>query len=219
MGDVPGFLSRHVAVRHFIMHVDLTKAQDELETLDAFQSFRESFEAAQQKHKHKLFLRLALKQLKKHFDIWINKLHFLALCSEQQTAQMFAKVLLNHSSDRNKETTTHTSTAHKRDLKSGRLMHFLKTRSITVQDVQAFNHAQPHLSAVKLIAEGKNMWSTNQTDQIPLASVTMRQHCLERHSAFPSSSHSAESTVEDANCCSVQNSFNLIAKRHRRTLT
>ena len=47
------------------------------------------------------------------------------------------------------------------------------------------------------------MWSTNQTDQIPLASVTMRQHCPERHSAFPSSSHSAESNVKDANCCSV----------------
>ena len=141
-------------------------------SLEKFKGFVDSFasltdsEVTQQKLKADLFFRLASKQLKKHFDVWINNLFFLGLYSEATTAQTFARFLIE-----TEETTTNPpetptaiepfhSAVHDRTIDLHDLFEFLKDRCTSKASILTSDHVRPHiLIPIQQIAQRKDMWS------------------------------------------------------------
>jgi hypothetical protein len=77
LGNKPGFINCHNAVRHFLMHEELSLAynMEGWKTIDAFEAFRGSMEGLDQQAKIKqtlkcnLFLMIARRALVKHFEV------------------------------------------------------------------------------------------------------------------------------------------------------
>jgi hypothetical protein len=93
LGNKPGFLNRHIAVRYFLMLQELSAAYEGQgwKALDAFKNFRESMEPldeatkVKQTKKCNFFLMITRKALKKHLKIWVNDMLFLSVFGEAPT--------------------------------------------------------------------------------------------------------------------------------------
>jgi hypothetical protein len=103
LGNKPGFINRHIAVRYFLMHEELSNAyaydMEGWKTIDDFKAFRDSMEGLDQEAKTKqtlncsLFLMVARRALIKHFKVWMNDLLFLAMYGEWPTGRIVARYL------------------------------------------------------------------------------------------------------------------------------
>jgi hypothetical protein len=99
LGNKPGFINRHIAVRYFLMHKELSNAYDMegWKTIDDFRASRDSMEGFNQEAKTKqtfkcnLFLIIARRALIKHFKVWMNDLFFLAIYGEDPTGRIVAR--------------------------------------------------------------------------------------------------------------------------------
>jgi hypothetical protein len=76
VGGTPGFLARHIGVRYFLMHADLTEGVNNWANLPEFEEFNKSLdnvvnenEKQLQKDKVGHFFRMARQMLEKHFDL------------------------------------------------------------------------------------------------------------------------------------------------------
>jgi hypothetical protein len=214
LGNQPGFLNRHIAVRYFLMHQQLSAAYD-LEgwkTMDAFQAFRESIEGMDDKTKIKqtlkcnLFLMLAHRALIKHFKIWVNDLLFLAIFSEAPTGRIVAKYL----SPNNTEATAaaippnemYQSTVHNREIDLMKFQTFIIKHCKIRDQLRAGAHVFPQRVPIQYFANHTgDMWE-NGTQLLVL--TRLKQHYLENYAALPSNTHLAESNVKDANFCQIK---------------
>ena len=207
-GKKSGYLNWHIAVRYFLMNEDLHAAiqDNKWKTLPEFSTFCEtngnlsSYDWDMQEKKIKLVFTLALKQLRKHFDVWVNKLLFLSLYSEQQKALCVDSYLLSD----NCNTTpplqdNYNSNIHDRVINLNRFQIFVSTRCTSRNMILNSVHVAPYLTAINKIESGCDMWS----DVPSTILVFFRNHYIHNYSALPSNSHLAESSVKYANFCSI----------------
>ena len=207
-GGKAGYLNRHIAVRYLPMHEDLNDAiqNDKWKTLPEFSAFCEtngnlSFEDCNiQEKKVTLVFTLALKLLRKHFDVWVNKLLFLSLYSEQPTASCIANYI--SSGDHNISNPiqeSYNSSIHGRVVNLNRFQRFVSTRCTSKITITSSVHVAPYLAAISKIKTGGDMWIGVPSPVL----VSFRNHYLHNYVALPSNSHLAESSVKDANFCSI----------------
>ena len=207
-GKKSGYLNRHIAVRYFLMNEDLHAAiqDNKWKTLPEFSAFCEtngnlsSYDRDIQEKKIKLVFTLALKQLRKHFDFWVNKLLFLSLLFEQQTALCVASYLLSD----NCNTTpplqeNYNSNIHDRVINLNRFQNFVLTRCTSRNMILNSVYVAPYLTAINNIESGCDMWSNVPSTIL----VSFCNHYMNNYAALPSNSHLAESSVKDANFCSI----------------
>jgi hypothetical protein len=209
-GGTPGFLARHIAVRHFLMHSDLTDGITNWTCLPAFlEAFVKSLDhltedAQKQLQKDKVFefFKMARRILEKHFDLWVNKFLFLAIYGEAETAQVVAQFLLD------KEATGFArngmydeSTMHNRTISLPKFREFLEARTANKPELLTLLHVMSIQQGIVQIADnGGNMWAEANC---PNWLTRLRIRYRECYSAVATNSQLAERGVKGSNYCSV----------------
>ena len=203
IGEKAGFLSRHIAGRYFRMHSDLVVAlkDDGWKEIVDFQPSCDNLatlpdtERRIQTTKMQIFLRIALKQLVKHFDVWMNKLLFLSIFAEVPLSQRTARYLLGRRDPELQIISEYASTINNRTINFQEYSTFVAQRCNSCVQILTSYHVQPRMHDLRGIADGGNMWSTSPCHQL----LVLRRHYYTKYAAIASNSHLAESKVKDAN--------------------
>jgi hypothetical protein len=193
------FRNRHIAVRYFLMHQELTATYNlqGWKTMDAFQQFCDSMEDMNEQTKNKqvlkcnCFLMLARRALIKHFKVWTNEFLFLAVFGEAPTGRIVAKYL--SPSD---NTTAAVAPAPPNDMQlfdspiHNRQIDLLKfktfiTKHCKIRDpLRAGAHVFPQRIPIKYFADHTigEIWD----DDAPLVLSRLKQHYMKSYAALPS---------------------------------
>ena len=217
LGNKPGFINRHIAVRYFLMHEELSLAynMEGWKTIDAFQAFRGSMEGLDQQAKIKqtlkcnLFLMIARRALVKHFKVWMNDLLFLAIYAEAPTGRIVAKYLSPPSTmaaggpaGLTNEMQVFESPIHgNRQIDLKKFATFVAKQCKVQTALRAGPHVFPQRFPIQHFANSvRDMWD----DDAPLVLGRLKQNYLVDYAALPSNTHLAESNVKDANLCQIK---------------
>ena len=146
-----------------------------------------------------MFLRIALKQLVKHFDVWINKLLFLSIFSEAPLDQRTARYILGRRYPELQIISEYASTINNRTINLQEYSTLLAQRCNSRVHILTSYHVQPRMHDLRQISDGGNMWSTSPCHQL----LILRRQYFTNYAALASNSHLAESNVKDANHCSI----------------
>jgi hypothetical protein len=205
LGNKPGFINHHIAVRHFLMHEELSMAynMEGWKTIDAFQAFRGLMEGLDQQAKIKqtlkcnLFLMIAQRALVKHFKVWMNDLLCLAIYAEAPTGRIVAKYLSLPSTMAAaaapgliNEMQIFQSLIHDNwqiDLKKRAT--FIAKQCKAQIALQASPHVFPQHFPIQHFANSvRDMWDADA----PLVLGWLKQNYLVDYAALPSNTHMAE---------------------------
>jgi hypothetical protein len=217
LGNKPGFINRHIAVRYFLMHEELSLAynMEGWKTIDAFRAFRDSMEGLDQQAKIKqtlkcnLFLMIARRALVKHFKVWMNDLLFLAIYAEAPTGRIVAKYLSPPSTmaaagpaGLTNEMQVFESPIHgNRQIDLKKFATFVAKQCKVQTALRAGPHVFPQRFPIQHFANSvRDMWD----DDAPLVLGRLKQNYLVDYAALPSNTHLAESNVKDANLCQIK---------------
>ena len=140
-----------------------------------------------------------LKQLNKHFDVWLNEILFLSLLLESPTSQLVASSLHLVETREEEELVQFDSFFHNRRINITRFSAFISERCKDKEKVTELMHVQPQANAIQKLAEGNDMWAL----ETPRLLTIFRNIYLQNYASLPSNSHLAKSTVKDANLCMI----------------
>ena len=135
------------------MHSDLVVAlkDDGWKEIVDFQPFCDNLatlpdiERRIQTTKIRMFLRIALKKLVKHFDVWMNKLLFLSIFAEVPLAQRTARYLLGRRETELKIISEYASTINNRTINLQEYATFLAQRCNSRIQILTSYHVQPRM--------------------------------------------------------------------------
>ena len=124
-------------------------------SLPAFCPFCESIrnllpnDQEEQEKKVCIILKLALKQLQKHFNVWINKLLFLSLYPERLTYQCITSYLLSEVENLDPSIqASYESSIYCRVVNLVKFQNFLLIHCTSRNSCISPAHAHPHLTAI-----------------------------------------------------------------------
>jgi hypothetical protein len=218
LGNKPGFINRHIAVRYFLMHEELSNAynMEGWKTMDAFEEFRDSMEDMDQESKTKhtlkcsLFLMIARRALIKHFKVWMNDLLFLAIYAEAPTGRIVAKYLSAPPNttaavtpeDPNEMQIFQSPIHNNRPIDLKKFASFISKQCKIQMLLRDGPHVFPQRLPIQHFANSVlDMWDNGA----PLVLGRLKQNYLANYAALPSNTHLAESNVKDANLCQIKN--------------
>jgi hypothetical protein len=211
IGNIAGFLSRHLPVRYFIMHTELSDAYDMegWKTMDGFATYIARIsklptdeKKLQQEKKTNLFFMRAVDTLQKHFRRWVRELLFLSIFSEAKTGGVVARYLYPNIelTRQGEENELHKSTIHNTEINLTKFADFLKSECGDFKtEILDTAHVAPHLLAIQMVGNNHDMWGATA----PPVLAAFCQHYLASYAAFPSNSQMAESNIKDANFCQI----------------
>ena len=202
-GKTPGFISRHIMVRYFLMESDLHDIDGEKwKTHEAFRDYVKSLDEISdadkeiQNKKLTHFFRNVHESLKRHFEPWTNKLFFLSLFSKQHTATSAAKLLIGRNMENLGENGSHYCKFHKSNININEFMRWMKKHVSTevINETRNLSFIRQHIPAISLIADGCNAWGNAPGNAL----ASFRQLYLHRFSAFPINSQFTERGVKES---------------------
>jgi hypothetical protein len=211
IGSIAGFLSRHLPVRYFVMHSELSDAYDMegWKTMNAFTTYVECIsrlptpeKRLQQEKKTNLFFMRAVDTLQKHFRRWVRELLFLCLFSEAKTGGVVARYLFPNIelTRQGEENELHESTIHSTKINLTKFAEFLSSECGDYRnEIILMAHVATHRTAIQMVANDHDMWAATPHPIL----AAFRQHYLNSYAAFPSNSQMAESNIKDANYCQI----------------
>jgi hypothetical protein len=207
VGGEPGYISRHLAVRYFIMQSDLSRGlKNKWKILDEFRRFNSYnvnclpvMDRKAQEHKTNMFFSMAKSDLDKHFKRWVNELFVYALFSEKATAQCAATAL------RGMEGTHQRghfySKIHNEKIDLSAFENFLlnkKQRSGKFSDIAAvrenFHIKEFGEVNIKFLAEGGDIWNGES-----LLGSSILNYFFNNYAAVLAHTHSTEAGVKEGN--------------------
>jgi hypothetical protein len=220
IGNTAGFMSRHLPVRYFLMHTELSQAYDMegWKQIDAFGAYKNAIEKLptdekrlMQEKKTNLFFMRAITTLEKHFRRWVRDLLFLSLFSEAETGGVVARHLFpsmeltwqrqRESQEQSEQSELYESSIHKATINLTKYAEFLKSECGDEfrNRIAMSPHVAPHRMAIQMIASEFDMWAATP----PPLLATYRQHYISSYAAFPSNTQMAESSIKGANYCQI----------------
>jgi hypothetical protein len=207
----PGFRSRQILVRYYLMRKDLEQLRTRIDR-NAFGDYDTNLnnfsneKKARQKRKSEAFIEEAIVSLDKHYLRWGNELLTAALGGEAPLGKVVARVLLNHHlpenpNEENQVAVGHYSKDHDRHIDLLDFASFVRlsyTRRETEMDPKT-------KSLAELVARGVDIWKEEDgvLTQNDATIVTLRDHFCSVYLPLASNSQFVEAGVKEAKIVST----------------